>query len=137
MIKRFVERWFANKDQVEAGFRLQHPGEYADIVRAVISMLHDADVERNTPDPERLTQIDHGNYQGTLCFVVACGGYQPSKYWGVTVDYGSCSGCDTLQGIRAYSNDPPTDEQVAEYKTLALHVVQRLSAISNDEEQEA
>ena len=33
------------------------------------------------------------------------------------VGYGSCSGCDTLEGIRYYNDDKPTEEQVRDYAT--------------------
>jgi len=46
------------------------------------------------------------------------------------VSYGSCSGCDTLEAIRDYSGDTPTEKQLDEYMTLALHVVQGLRQIS-------
>ena len=77
-----------------------------------------------TPDPERIHRIDDGNYQGTLVYVIGEKGYQPDKYWYVKVDYGSCSGCDTLEGIRDYTDDAPTDEQAKDYMTVALHIVQ-------------
>lgn len=53
-------------------------------------------------------------------------GYQPHRYWYVLVGYGSCSGCDTLEGIRNYDNTPPNENQVQEYWTLCLHVAQGL-----------
>lgn len=57
-------------------------------------------------DPERITVIDHGDYQGTRLFVVGTTGYQPSEYWYVATGYGSCSGCDTWEAIRGYGSDP-------------------------------
>ena len=66
-------------------------------------------------------------------FVIAARGYQPSDYWYVKISYGSCSGCDTLEAIRAYSDDPPTPEQIDDYLTLALHIVQGLKKMGDDE----
>ena len=48
--------------------------------------------------------------------------------------YGSCSGCDTLQGINSYSCELPTEEQVKDYMTLALHLVQRMHRIKDTTE---
>ena len=76
-----------------------------------------------------ILSIDHGDYQGTLLFIIAASGYQPNKYWFVKVDYGSCSGCDTLEGIRCYSDGPPSDAQVADYMTLALHILQGIKPL--------
>src|SRR5581483_5779174 len=81
------------------------------------------------PDPSRIHTIDDGDYQGTLLFVIAANGYQPYDYWYTKVSYGSCSGCDTLEAVRSYSDDTPTAEQVNDYWTLALHIVQGLVAM--------
>ena len=83
--------------------------------------------------PERIHKIDDGDYQGTLLFVIAAKGYQPSKYWAVSVGYGSCSGCDTLEGIKSDGDygESPNKQQIADYMTLALHIVQGLKQITN------
>ena len=39
------------------------------------------------------------------------------------VDYGSCSGCDTLQSIQSFSGDKPTDSQLKDYMTLCKDLV--------------
>lgn len=131
MIQKFVEAWGARKGEVEAQFRAKHPEDYAAIVKAVVSILCEDD-ELNRPDPERITSIDHGHYQGTLLFVIAADGYQPDNYWFVKVGYGSCSGCDTLERIRSYNDYPPTDEQVADYMTLALHILQGIKPLGGE-----
>ena len=95
------------------------------MVREVIKVVTTDDY--NAIDPERIHQIDDGDYQGTLLFVIAARSYQPDDYWFVKVGYGSCSGCDTLQAINySLDDNPPTDDQVSQYMTLALHIVQGL-----------
>lgn len=128
MIQEFVDAFMANKDQIRSVFAQKHPDEYMDVVRAVITAISGED-SWGKPDPSRIHQIDDGNYQGTLLFVIAANGYQPNDYWFVKVDYGSCSGCDTLQAICEYSSEQPTEAQVDQYMTLALHVVQGLKAM--------
>ena len=66
--------------------------------------------------------------------MIAAGGYQPWEYWYVKVGYGSCSGCDTLEGIRDYPDEPPTKEQIDAYMTLALHIVQGFKSMQTEEE---
>lgn len=127
MIQLFVDRFIANKPQLEALFTKAHPEDYKSLVAAVVTIISSDDY--GDLDFERVHQIDDGDYQGTLLFVIAAKGYQPSNYWAVKVSYGSCSGCDTLQDIRDYSDDPPTKEQVDKYMTLALHIVQELKEI--------
>lgn len=124
MDKKIVEAWDSNKAKVQAVFEAAHPDNYKDVIRAVVQMLHDASDEYEKPDPERIHEIDDGSYQGTLVYVIGATGYQPDEYWYVKVGYGSCSGCDTLQAICNYEDGKPSDEQVSEYMTLALHIIQ-------------
>jgi len=130
MIQKFIDIYMANKSVIEDLFKKQHPEEYKDVVKAVITILNTD--EYGSPDPERIHLIDDGDYQGTLLFVIGATGYQPDDYWYVKVGYGSCSGCDTLQAISDYSYEPPTKEQVKDYMTLALHIVQGLKEMNGE-----
>ena len=131
MDEKMVKRWFDGQDKVRAKFTAAHPGDYRAIVTEVVRVLADEN-EYESPDPKRVHQIDDGDYQGTLVFVIGAAGYQPSSYWYVRVSYGSCSGCDTLEALRGYSGEPPTTEQVDGYMTLALHVVQRMKKMDGE-----
>jgi hypothetical protein len=136
MIKAFVQAWENNKDKVESLFRAKHPDGYLDIVKAVVSTLGGED-SYGCPDPKRIHEINDGDYQGTLLFVIAAKGYQPSTYWYVKVSYGSCSGCDTLEAIRRYDGKSiPTKTQVEDYMVLALHIVQGLKEMTDTEREE-
>ena len=137
MIPAIIKRWEENKGQVEKTFREKHPDSYVDVVRAVVEAVKGEAYDEPDLDPDRIHTIDDGHYQGTLLFVVGAQGYQPSDYYAVSVGYGSCSGCDTLQAINGYSDDPPTDKQVSDYMTLALHIVQGLRHIAGYSLQEA
>lgn len=133
MIQTFVDRFMAAKPALAAKFAAAHPEDYTAIVRAVIEVVAAGEEwDWNAPDPERIHLIDDGDYQGTLVFVIGAKGYQPSTYWYVKVGYGSCSGCDTLESIRNYDSGAPSDSQVSEYMTLALHVVQGLKQMGED-----
>jgi hypothetical protein len=125
MIKEFVERFEKNKEKLRELFSQKHPDQYSDIVKAVVEVLSDED-EYWSIDPKRIHEINDGDYQGTLLFVIADTSYQPNNYWYVKVIYGSCSGCDTLESIKKYSDEKPTQDQVNDYMTLALHIVQGL-----------
>lgn len=132
MIKKFVDRFMDRQEQLLAKFKQKHPDKYGDIVKTVIEIIC-RDGKYDEPDAARITTIDHGEYQGTLVFVIGAAGYQPSDYWYVTVSYGSCSGCDTLEAIREYGDEPPTDAQAKDYMTLALHIVQGLKKMGDDQ----
>lgn len=127
MLDMCVKAWASHGETMRPAFAAKHPEDYLAIVREAVEMLGRAEPDAyDSPDPKRISQIDHGDYQGTLLFVIGATGYQPSTYYYAKASYGSCSGCDTLQSIRGYSDEPPTPEQVQEYMTLALHILQGL-----------
>ena len=134
MIKLFVERFMERKEKLYDRFSKKHPDSYEEIVRAVIEILDGKD--HDVPDPERIHVIDDGDYQGTLVFVIGAKGYQPDDYWYVKVGYGSCSGCDTFEGIKESSKKPPTMEQTKDYLMLALHIIQGLTKMGDEPELE-
>jgi hypothetical protein len=127
VIQVFVDRWRADTSRP---FRA-HPDSYQDLVRKVVEVIG-SDSDDYTPDPDRIHEIDDGEYQGTLVYVIGATSYQPSVYWFVRVGYGSCSGCDTLEAIRGYSDEPPTEQQEKDYMTLALHVVEGLRLMGGE-----
>jgi len=130
MIQKFVDKFMASKDELRKKFAT-HPGDYLNVVKALVEVLHDENDDYNVPDPERIHMIDEGHYQGTLVFVIGCVGYQPSTYWAMMVRYGSCSGCDILRKIEGAGNggEKPTEDQIDQYVTLALHLVQSMKEI--------
>ena len=130
MIQEFVDRFMARKERLENMFS-SHPVNYAEIVKNVVTVITNKD-DYDEPDPDRIHEIDDGEYQGTLVYVIAATGYQPSDYWYVKVGYGSCSGCDMLESIHGYSSDPVTDDQKKCYMLLALHIVQGIKKMGED-----
>ena len=135
MIAEFVKVWEENKHLLREEFEKAHPDEYTDIVRGVIRVISHID-SYDKPDPNRIHRIDDGEYQGTLVFVIAGHGYQPWDYWYVKVSYGSCSGCDTLMAIQdgfnwGEDNRKPNKQQVDDYMTLALHILQGIKKMGD------
>jgi hypothetical protein len=129
MLMDLVSRFESKKEELRNKFKDAHPS-YEDIVKYVVETVTDPD-DYYSLDPARIHRIDDGDYQGTLLFIIAATGYQPSKYWAVYVGYGSCSGCDTLQAIQDNGEwgEKPNDKQIDDYMTLALHIVQGLKEI--------
>ena len=106
-----------------------HDISYHSLLQATVTVLQDvrgAD-EYSTMDPKRIHDIDDGDYQGTLLFVIAAAGYRPSNYWATKVSYGSCSSCDTLDSIR--DDSPSGSARVDAYMTLCLHMVQQIKEV--------
>lgn len=125
MIQQFVDAFMEKKGTLEDKYGWEHPENYLSIVKDVAGLLPDM-------DPERVTEIDHGDYQGTLVYVIGAEGYQPHDFWFVLVGYGSCSGCDTLEEIKSEHYGPPEPQQTADYMTLALHIVQGLKHMGDE-----
>lgn len=132
MIKEFIKRFQEIKPALLEQFSKEEPESYEDIFKQTIKMMFENSEDTyscnsETPDPERITVIDNGDYQGTLVFVVASKSYQPSDYWVSTVDYGSCSGCDTFQAYSTYGDDPK--ESAPQMLTMALHMIESMKKI--------
>ena len=107
-------------------FSEKEPDSYEDIFRQTIEMMFNDYKEYSYPDFKRITVIDHGEYQGTLVFVVGGCEYQTSNYWMTSVDYGSCSGCDTFE---AYSDWDNPEESAPHMITMALHMIEGMKKI--------
>jgi hypothetical protein len=132
MIQEFVERFMGASDQIKSKIGERHPDNYSELVNLVCEHIGGDEYKGPTLDPNRIHQIDDGDYQGTLVFVIAEKGYQPDNYYSVKIYYGSCSGCDTLESIRNYDDEKPTEQQVNDYYTLCLHIVQKLKEVGGD-----
>lgn len=128
MIQEFVNIYNEHKDELKQAFTVVHPSSYSVLVSMVISFIATHLDDIPIPDSTRVTEIDDGDYQGTLVYVIGAKGYQPYDYWYVKVFYGSCGSCDTLQGILEDGsyNAPPTSQQTNDYMSLALHIIQGL-----------
>ena len=131
MIVEFLDRFQEIKKDLLKQFSEKEPDSYEDIFIQTIKMMfehyeNEEICDSDLPDFNRITAIDHGDYQGTQLFIVGASGYQPSKYWATRVDYGSCSGCDTYQ---AYSDSCNPKESAPHMVTMALHMIESLKEI--------
>lgn len=132
MIKEFVVAWDANKDKLSeyiASHKQEEYNSYMDIVKMLFEQVINPYMtahEKAAFDIGKVHEIDDGDYQGTLLYMIPIDTYQPSywEYVATYVDYGSCSGCDTLLGICGYGGDLPNDGQVKEYVALCLNILQ-------------
>lgn len=133
MIKEFVEKWDKYKNELEEYFRNNPQKEYAtykDIVRLLFDIIINKDegFKWEKFDTGDIVVIDDGDYQGTQIFILHKDEYQPSveEYVYTNTYYGSCSGCDTLLAIQDWDLEKlPNENQIKEYMTLALHLLQR------------
>lgn len=132
MDKEIIERWERGKESLRKWFEMTPQSKYdsySKVVSALIkNCLNYGDLDYGEEFSEDFDVSDHGDYQGTQIFLLHKDVYQPdvNSYYIFNNYYGSCSGCDTLLSISQYEEGIPTKEQVDEYMTLCLHMVQRM-----------
>lgn len=144
MVKEFVKQWDENKHKLEEYFKntpMEEYRDYEDIVVKIFELCITSTTkayDHGGFNLDNMTVIDDGHYQGTQIYIIPIDTYQPSvsDYVMTHNYYGSCSGCDTLQSIHEYEDGLPSDEQIKEYMSLALHLVQKLKWLPNNEEEE-
>lgn len=132
MIKEFAQAWDANKLQLRnylAGHDQVQYETYKDLVTILFDVVvnpYMKALSRSPYDTCKITEIDDGDYQGALLYVIPVETCQPSPWeYVITFQwYGSCSGCDELQGISNYEGGKPTNEQLDDYMQLCLHMLQ-------------
>jgi hypothetical protein len=119
--------------------------EYKDLVKLTVETLFpyegyyadplfEMDCDVVYPNKDMIHEIDDGDYQGTLLFLIPVAGYQPEDYYYIKVDYGSCSGCDTLLGITGYQEGKPNSQQLQDLFMLCLHIAQRMKLLGESDE---
>lgn len=128
------DKWVENEKHLEEVIRNSSDHEhwsYADLVKLIVKEVFNhgeihGDLVWATEDDD-IVEIDHGNYQGTLLYLIHIDTYQPDHYEYLisSVWYGSCCVCDTLQRIQSDGDydELPTEEQVNDYITLCRHIV--------------
>ena len=136
MIKEFIQQWDERKHLLEEWLKENEPREYEDIYKKLFELvITKPNGYADDWDWKRFRVIDDGDYQGNLIFILCNDSYQPDlrDYNFTNVDYGSCSGCDTFQHIRDLSwEDKNTDEQIKQYMTLAMHMVQETKTFKSE-----
>jgi hypothetical protein len=138
MITEIIEQWEQNKSKLKNYFETTTQNEYNEY-KIILEKTFELCFKEY--DHKKITEIDNGDYQGTLIFLIPENTYQPSErnYLFTSVYYGSCSSCDTLQGIICDGDnydELPNEKQVTEYMTLALHMVQKLKKLDESEEED-
>lgn len=137
MIKEFIEKWDKYKNELEKYFAMTDQSEYQeyqDIVKVLFEKVINRDITYGKYDIKNMIVIDDGDYQGTQIFILHKDLYKPNveDYIYTNTYYGSCSGCDTLQAIQEW-NGIPSKNQVKEYMTLALHLLQKCEFMKGEE----
>ena len=137
MIKYCIEKWDKNKDLLRSALNnnklLNHVLnrndddpleylEYKDLVKLTVMFILNDENEWNE---DKIKEIDDGDYQGTLLYLIPEDTYQPnsSEYLMTFVEYGSCSGCDTLQAIQCFLDTKDRDKNIDDLMNLCKDLI--------------
>ena len=127
MLKYCLRKWDENKKKLEEELLkdpLLNECEYKHIVEKVVEIILNTN-EEYLWNAEGITEIDDGDYQGTLLFLIPRKTSQPSEYEYLMtyVGYGSCSGCDALQAIQDYGEIPISEDQLKGFMALCKDII--------------
>lgn len=127
MMKIMKYKWAKNKDKLrEAIIADADFGhfKYIDLVRLAFTVIYNSSDSSAGPDVNTaaITEIDNGDYQGTLLYLIPFKAYQPDEtmYLMTYVGYGSCCGCDTLLNIQDCLDG---EEQITDYMALCKDII--------------
>ena len=137
MLKYCYEKWIENKSILEE--RLRTCGQlsrcdYVDLLKMTVECILNKNEQGMLWDPEEITVINNGDYQGTLLFLIPEETYQPCEYQYLMtyVGYGSCSYCDTLQAIQPWKESDITDETVKDFMALCKDLITNMTKPYNN-----
>lgn len=140
MIKYCLEQWDKNRDRLYE-YMDTHQEEmngigYSELVKIIVREILNNDCPLyNDYSTDNITEIDNGDYQGTLLFMIPRNTYQPDphSYILTFVDYGSCCGCDTLERIQSDGDYHSLNvTQLSDFMTLCKDIVSNMIVPYND-----
>lgn len=135
MNKKLVKIWENNKKVIvktiiDKYIKQLWNLEYKDIVNILFNYIYES-------GNAIVNEIDLGDYQGDYLYVIADKeDYQPSPIFDyifiTTVDYGSCSGCDTLKSIISafQTNEVNLATLRQNIESLCMHLIQKTKLLS-------
>lgn len=109
MLKIMKELWDKNKDKLRTELSSRddlNECSYVDLVKIAFDKIYNDDSRLDNENLfiDRVHEIDDGDYQGTLIYLIPFNSYQPDPedYLMTFAWYGSCSGCDALQSAQSW-----------------------------------
>lgn len=146
MVKEYAEAWYRNREKLknyyETHTQEQYAESYRDLLKTVIRIV--INDPQKVLNEDGLIEHDSDDYQGDLIWLIPEANAWPwvDEYVFCHIDYGSCSGCDTLKGIyEGYGTDwgygtgkLPDQQRVRDYMYLSLHLLQNMRPLITEEE---
>lgn len=126
MIREITDPFVEAKGEFVKWLLTQDYPSYGELLRQALHLVNPERTHGGI-DPEKITMIDDGDYQGTLVFVIGAVGYQPYRYWYTRVSYGSCSGCDSIQAAWGFGDYCNFEGMYL----IALHMLQEMREMTD------
>lgn len=138
MIQYCYEKWKRHEDKLRKALsKRKDLGriDYQDLVKITVTYILnpvdediDSEVGYNKWSTKNIVEVTQGDYQGTLVYLIPADVSQPdeSEYLMTYIGYGSCSVCDTLQGIQTsvpYDGGLPNKQAIDDFMTLCRDIV--------------
>jgi len=133
MLRILKYKWAKNEDKLRESLSKLDTSEYIEyrqLVKLTFDVIFNSDggVRNNgILDVDKITVVDDGEYQGCQLFLIPFDTYQPdeTEYLMTYQDYGSCSGCDTLQNILMYCDKNPSGNELNRLLDLCRDLIMR------------
>lgn len=77
---QFIDRFMSKKNDIRSALSKGHPENYNALVTTVIQAMF-PEQKRGEPDFKCVHEIDDGDRQGTLVYVIGEACWQPHNYW--------------------------------------------------------
>lgn len=138
----YAESWFRQKEELrkylQTHEQMEYAKDYIDLLKVLIQIVINPDEEERPLKIEQIIEIDKGCYGGEKVWLIPQEEEPDVRDFIVTyMAYGTCSGCDLLEGIISNSDmvtDFANEKQINDYMLLALHLLQRMRRLLSVED---
>ena len=130
MLKIMKELWDKNQDKLRTELSSRddlNECSYVDLVKIAFDKIYNDDSRLDNENLfiDRVHEIDDGDYQGTLIYLIPFNSYQPDPedYRMTFAWYGSRSGCDALQSAQSWGDGKLTEQQVKDFMSICKDLI--------------
>lgn len=131
MLNIIKQQWDKNREVLRKAIREDmdiYDYNYKDVVKLAFEKIFNEGMVCNRDpilDLKNITEIDNGDYQGTLLFLIPFQTYQPGEYEYLMtyIGYGSCCCCDTLQHIQELEGEKMVDGYMSLCKDILTNTI--------------
>lgn len=130
MLKIMKELWGKNQDKLREELSSRddlNECSYKDLVKITFDKIYNDEsrFDYDNLSVDRVHEIDDGGYQGVLIYLIPFNTCypDPEDYLMTFAWYGSCSGCDALQGAQACETGKLTERQVKDFMSICKDLI--------------